>query len=166
MSQNRLDLNLAWYRRNYKDNYNIIKMTRKVLEEHDEAYPDAACPHASRLLFELLPTVSIMCGKFKNSRMEKAAYHVWVFDMDAKVHIDITVDQFPIKNKNKLTFFRESDTQLMEKFGYLLEPLSGWNELFSIGPYNNFSLSKMKLTYNGKETLQDLYNIIKRRLSV
>lgn len=96
--------------------------------------------------------------------MEKPAYHVWIFDMEAKVHIDITVDQFPIKHKNKLTFFRENDTELMEKLGYYLAPLSVWNELFSsAGPYHNFPLSKIRLTYNGKETLDDIYKLIKKR---
>ena len=66
----------------------------------DGQFPEASCPKATRLLLELLPNVTLMCGTFKNKAMKKPAFHVWVFDMDAKVHIDITADQFPIRPVN------------------------------------------------------------------
>lgn len=162
--QNKLDSNLAWYRRNYRNNYNVIKMVRLVLTEKDEQFPEAACPHATRLLLALLPNVSLMCGKFKNASMDKELFHVWIFDMNAKVHIDITADQFPIKTTSKLLFFKSSDTLLLEKFGYKLAALNDWNELFEMGPYSNFSLSKIKLSFDSNETLEDILQLIKKRL--
>lgn len=162
--QNKLDSNLAWYRRNYKSNYNAIKMVRSVLAEKDDQFPEAACPHATRLLLELLPNVSLMCGKFKNDKMDKELFHVWIFDMHAKVHIDVTADQFPIKTTSKLLFFKSSDTLLLENFGYKLAALNDWNDLFEMGPYNNFSLSTMKLSFDSSETLEDIFKLIKRNL--
>ena len=162
--QHTLNLNLAWYRRNFRDTYDTVKMVRSVLEKMDEQFPEASCPKATRLLLELLPNATLLCGAFKNKAMEKPAFHVWVFDMDAKVHIDITADQFPIKTTSKLLFFRSNDTALLEAVGYRLAPLRVWNELFDIGPYSTFPLSKMKLTYEGKETLEDVYKEVKRRL--
>ena len=162
--QHKLDLNLAWYRRNYRDSYNAVKMTRSILQKTHRQFPDACCPYATRLLLELLPNATLMCGKFKNSAMDKDAFHVWVFDMEAKVHIDITADQFPIKTNSKLLFFRASDTTLLEKFGYNLASLNVWNELFDIGPYATFPLSKMKVSYDGKTTLEDVHKLIKRSL--
>lgn len=162
--QNKIDSNLAWYRRNYKNNYNVIKMVRLVLAEKDEQFPEAACPHATRLLLELLPNVSLMCGKFKNNSMDKEKFHVWIFDMNAKIHIDITADQFPIKTTSKLLFFKSSDTLLFEKIGYKLAALNEWNELFEMGPYNDFSLSKIKLSFDSSETLADIAKLIKKRL--
>jgi hypothetical protein len=50
----------------------------------------------------------------------------------------------------------------METFGYKLSALQGWNEFFEMGPYNRFALSNIKLTYDGKDTLDDLVKIIKR----
>jgi len=107
-----------------------------------------------------------MCGTFKNKSMEKPAFHVWVFDMNAKVHIDITADQFPIKTDNKLLFFRANDTVLQETMGYKLSTLNVWNELFDIGPYSTVPLSKMKIAYDGKVTLEDVYRLIKRKLAL
>ena len=105
-----------------------------------------------------------MCGKFKNASMDKELFHVWIFDMNAKVHIDITADQFPIKTSSKLLFFKSSDTVLLEKFGYKLAALNEWNELFEMGPYNDFSLSKIKLSFDSKETLEDIKKLIKKKL--
>jgi hypothetical protein len=163
--QHTLDTNLEWYRRNYRKNYDIIKMVRAVLAEKHIQFPDACCPHATRLLLELLPNVSLMCGTFKNAKMEKESFHVWIFDMTAKVHIDITARQFPIKIKSPLLFFRSRDSALLESVGYKLAPLHIWNEIFEMGPYYNYSLSKIKLTYDGKDTLADILQIIKAKLS-
>jgi hypothetical protein len=139
-------------------------MTRSILQKTYTQFPYASCPYATRLLLELLPNATLMCGKFKNGAMDKDAFHVWVFDMEAKVHIDITAEQFPIKTNSKLLFFRASDTTLLEKFGYNLASLNVWNELFDIGPYATFPLSKMKVSYDGKTTLEDVYKLIKRSL--
>ena len=162
--QKTLDSNRDWYRKNHRDNYDVIKMVRKVLEEKDDQFPEAACPHAARLLLELLPNVSLLVGKFKNEKMDKEKFHVWIFDMNAKVHIDITADQFPIKTKSKLLFFKSRDTLLFEKFGYKLSTIHNWNELFEIGPFNKFSLSEIKLSFDTNETLEDVSKIIKKRL--
>lgn len=119
---------------------------------------------AARLLFELLPNATIMSGTFYNKSMKKPALHVWVFDMNAKVHIDITAHQFPIKTNNNILFFRASDSALLEEFGYKLATLAEWNELLEMGPYEHFSLSKINLTYDGKITLNDVYKEIKGKL--
>jgi hypothetical protein len=99
--------------------------------------------------------------------MDKEFFHVWIFDMSAKVHIDITVDQFPIKSNSKLFFFRSNDTLLLEKFGYKLATLNDWNDLFEDGPYKKFNLSKIKynyLSFHGSETLEDIFKLIKKRI--
>ena len=159
-----LDLNLAWYRRNFRENYDTVKMVYSVLKKSDEQFPEASCPFAARLLFELLPNATIMSGTFKNTSMKKPALHLWVFDMNAKVHIDITAHQFPIKTTGNILFFRSSDTALLEEFGYKLATLSEWNELLEMGPYDDFSLSKINLTYDGKITLEDVFKDIKKHL--
>ena len=162
--QHKLDANLAWYKRNYRENYDAIKVVRSVLKEKDDQFPEASCPHATRLLLELLPHASFMCGKFKNAAMDKERYHVWVFDMAAGVHIDITAHQFPLETKRTLYVFKASDTPLLEKFGYVLGGLDTWNEIFETGPYRDFSLSKMTIAHDSDETLNDVLKVIKKKL--
>ena len=45
-----------------------------------------------------------------------------------------------------------------------LAALNEWNELFEMGPYNNFSLSKIKLSFDSSETLEDIAKLIKKRI--
>ena len=158
-----LDSNLAWYKRHYRENYDAIKAVCSVLKERDDQFPEASCPHAARLLLELLPHASFMCGSFKNAAMDKERYHVWVFDMAAGVHIDITAHQFPVETKGPLFFFKASDTPLLEKFGYILGGLTIWNEMFQ-REYRDFSLSSMKIAYDSDETLKDLLRLVKKKL--
>jgi len=106
----------------------------------------------------------VMCDKFKNDRMDKELFHVWIFDMNAKVHIDITADQFPIKTTSKLLFTKSSDKLLLKKFGYKLTAINDWNDLFEIVPYNNVSLSKIKLSFDSNDSFEDILKLIKRRL--
>jgi len=156
--------NAEWYKRNYRENYNAIKAVRSVLKERDDQFPEASCPHAARLLLELLPNTSFMCGKFKNAGMDKERNHVWVFDMAAGTHIDLTAHQFPVETSDTLFFFKAGDAALMEKFGYVLGGLTVWNDMFETGPYRDFSLSKMKIAHDSDETLKDLFKTIQRRL--
>jgi len=136
--ERRLKLNLAWYRRYYRDSYNLVKQLRSILETKAQ-FPNASCPIASRLLLALLPNTTLMCGTFKNNAMKARSLHLWVFDRKAQVHIDITADQFPIKPKYKIIFFRARDTVFMKRFGYKLASIKVWNELFDIGPFSSYN---------------------------
>ena len=161
-----LELNLAWYRRNFRKKYQIIKIVHSVLEKMDTQFPEASCPHATRLLLECLPDTTLMCGTFKNKSMKKPAFHLWIFDMNAKVHIDMTVHQFPVAATSNILFLKSSDTALLEEVGYNVANLAGWNELFEIGPYYKYPLSKINLTYDGKITLEDVYKEITKKIKV
>ena len=141
--QRTLDANLVWYRRNFPEKYKIVKTVRSVLEEKFEQFPDAFCVDAVRLLLELLPNLSLVCGRFRNGKMERGFLHVWVFDMDAGCHIDVTADQFA-PYEHKLVFFKPTQTVEMQKFGYTVSPLETFNELFR-GPYRRFAAKDYKV---------------------
>jgi len=98
--------------------------------------------------------------------MKKPAFHLWIFDMIAKVHIDMTVHQFPVAATSNILFLKSSDTALLEEVGYKLANLAEWNELFEIGPYYKYPLSKINLTYDGKITLEDVYKEISKKIKV
>ena len=156
-----LESNETWYRQHFSKNYKIVRTVRSLLEEQFAGFPEAFCVDASRLLLSLLPNVSVVCGRFQTSKMERSLLHVWVFDMEAACHIDITSDQFPLA-KQKIVIFKASDTASMKKYGYSLTPLNEFNELFR-SPYRRFTMSKYKVFK--KTPLPYLVRSVKRRFN-
>jgi hypothetical protein len=64
-----------------------------------------------------------MCGRYKSAAMERSVPHVWVFDMRAGVHVDLTSGQFP---GGRGIAVIGTDEPMRE---YTLEPLDTFNEL-------------------------------------
>lgn len=85
-------------KKDWPTRYARVSACLAAIKRADAQFPEAACPIASRLLIEVLPNCTLMCGYYKDNRMDRnmgPIRHFWVFDMRARVHIDITQAQFP-----------------------------------------------------------------------
>lgn len=83
------------YRALWPHRYAAVAACYHALVRADPQFPEAACPLASRLLCEILPQCMLMTGSYQDSKMPTRCMHIWVFDMRAGVHIDLTSGQFP-----------------------------------------------------------------------
>jgi hypothetical protein len=118
----------AAYKQKFPKKYAMIRKARQAFEElFPGEFPDAFCPKASEFLFTHCPDFNIMNGRFQNNEMLKSAYHVWVFDMVAKVHIDITADQFPTHFGTTIAIVPAGG--LLSKLGYSLGSLETFETL-------------------------------------
>ena len=127
-------------------NFKKLMMIRRVLENESDQYPEAMCDCATRLIYEEFPFITIMNGTFNGSP------HVWAYDMQQKVHIDITLDQFN-PEFGPINISSTDDAIIM---GYELGSLSDWGRLFE----NNFlSLNK---EIAGKKTMGNVLRSLKR----
>ena len=111
------------YMRDWPARYALVAACYRELRRADPQFPEAACPLASRLLCEVLPHCTLMCGRYKSAAMERSVLHVWVFDMRAGVHVDLTSGQFP---GGRGIAVIGTDEPMRE---YTLEPLDTFNEL-------------------------------------
>ena len=82
------------YMRDWPARYAVVEACYRALRRADPQFPEAACPIASRLLCEVLPNCTLMCGRYQSAGM-RSIPHVWVFDMRAGVHVDLASGQFP-----------------------------------------------------------------------
>ena len=111
------------YMRDWPARYAAVEACYRALRRADPQFPEAACPIASRLLCEVLPNCTLMCGRYQSAAMERSRLHVWVFDMRAGVHVDLTSGQFP---GGRGIAVMGTDEPMRE---YTLTPLETFNEL-------------------------------------
>ena len=109
--------------REWPGRYALVARCLDALERADAQFPDVACPLASRLLCEVLPHCTLMCGRYKGAGMERSRPHLWVFDARARVHLDLTQAQFP-RGRRGVVAFRPDER--MEP--YVLEGLETFNK--------------------------------------
>jgi len=128
------------------DKFKKLMQIRKVLENEAELFPEAMCDCATRLIYEEIPFITIMNGTF-NGRP-----HVWAYDMEQKVHIDLTLDQFN-PDFAPINILSTDDAIIM---GYELGSLSEWGKLFE----NNFL--SLKKEFSGKKTMGAVLKTLKR----
>lgn len=126
--------------------YKKLITIRRVLEEESQ-FPEALCDCATRLIYEEIPFITIMNGTFRGSP------HVWAYDMEQKLHIDITLDQFDTQFE-PITIITTDEAI---KLGYELGNLSDWSKLFES---NFFSLNK---SISRKKTMRNVLRKIKTR---
>jgi hypothetical protein len=128
------------------EKFKKLIMIRKVLENESKQFPEAMCDCATRLIYEEFPFITIMNGSFKGTQ------HVWAYDMEQKVHIDITLDQFN-PEFGPINILSTDEAIIM---GYELGTLSDWGKLFE----NNFlSLNK---DFSGNKTMRNVLRSLKR----
>jgi hypothetical protein len=128
------------------EKFKKLIMIRKVLENESKQFPEAMCDCATRLIYEEFPFITIMNGSFKGTQ------HVWAYDMEQKVHIDITLDQFN-PEFGPINILNTDEAIIM---GYELGTLSDWGKLFE----NNFlSLNK---DFSGNKTMRNVLRSLKR----
>ena len=120
---------LRRYRRDWPRRYAAAVACYRALSHADPEFPEAACPLASRLLCEVLPHCTLMCGRYQSAGMERSRLHLWVFDMRAGVHVDLTSGQFPGGSKGIAVFGTEDRMD-----AYTLAPLETFHEATRI-PY-------------------------------
>ena len=111
------------YMRDWPARYAVVEACYRALRRADPQFPEACCPIASRLLLEVLPNCTLMCGRYQSAAMERSRPHVWVFDMRAGVHVDLTAGQFP---GGRGIAVMGTDEPMRE---YTLTPLDTFNEL-------------------------------------
>jgi hypothetical protein len=112
------------YKKNWPGRYAIVAACYDALRRADDQFPEAACPIASRLLCEVMPHCVPMCGEFRGT------LHIWCFDTRACVHIDLTRGQFRGARPGlKVAVY---DAEGIEKEGYELSSLAGFNEAMGI----------------------------------
>ena len=112
------------YKKRWPERYAIVAACYDALRRADDQFPEAACPIASRLLCEVMPHCVPMCGEFRGT------LHIWCFDTRARVHIDLTRGQFRgARSGLKVAVY---DAEGVEKEGYELSSLAGFNEAMGI----------------------------------
>lgn len=117
------------YEQKWPERYAIVVACYDALRRADDQFPEAACPVASRLLCEVMPHCVPMCGKFRGTN------HIWCFDVRARVHIDLTRAQFRGARPGlKVAVY---DAEGVEKEGYELSSLAGFNEAMGISYMKN-----------------------------
>ena len=135
---------LARYRRDWPYRYAVVVACYRALRRADPQFPEASCPLASRLLCEVLPHCTLMCGRYQSAAMELSRLHLWVFDMRAGVHVDLTSGQFPGGTKGVAVFGTEDRMD-----AYTLTSLETFNEAMRM-QYLNRRLSDIVV---GRTTL-------------
>lgn len=78
----------------------------------------------------MLPHCTLMCGRYQGAGMERSRLHLWVFDMRAGVHVDLTSGQFP-GGTNGIAVFGAEDRM----DAYTLTSLETFNEWTMQDPY-------------------------------
>jgi hypothetical protein len=71
------------YKRDWPKRHALVARCLAAVERADAQFPEASCPIVSRLLCEVLPHCTLMCGRYESAGMERSRRHVWVFDMRA-----------------------------------------------------------------------------------
>ena len=117
------------YRRKYPKKYAFLQQVRHAFEVVVPQFPEACCPHATCFLTTHVPEFNIMNGFFRNDAMPRKAFHLWIFDLEAKVHIDITADQFPTDFGSKVVIVPLTKERVLQKLGYSLGDLTGFEEV-------------------------------------
>jgi hypothetical protein len=129
-----LTRNQNWYAETYPSKYRILYEIHKVFSQAFDQFPEAYCTDASKAIYHLIPNMFVMCGKFHIFN------HNWIYDIEAKAHIDITAAQFfnidPIMNRQVIIV--KSKQNRMFELGYRLLDVNSFDQLFSTGPYNTF----------------------------
>jgi hypothetical protein len=90
------------YKREYPRRYALVARCLAAVKRADPQFPEASCPITSRLLCEVLPHCTLMCGYYHSAG--KTTPHFWVFDMRARVHLDLTQAQFPGGQKGVVVY--------------------------------------------------------------
>jgi len=128
------------------DKFKKLLRIRETLEKESDQFPEALCDCATRLIYEEIPFITIMNGRFNGIP------HVWAYDMEQKVHIDLTLDQFDPDFKPITIVTTDEAIRL----GYELGTLTDWGRLFE----NNFlSLNK---EIGGNKTMRNVLRSLKR----
>ena len=118
-------LQLRQYKRDYPRRYALVARCLEAIKRADAQFPEAACPITSRLLCEVLPHCTLMCGYYHSAG--KTRRHFWVFDMRARVHLDVTQAQFPGGQKGVVVYGTD---ERMEQ--YTLADVETFNEAMRI----------------------------------
>ena len=128
------------------DKFKKLLRIRKVLEKESDQFPEAMCDCATRLIYEEIPFITIMNGSFNGKP------HVWAYDMEQKVHIDLTLDQFN-SDFDRINILNTDEAIIM---GYELGTLSDWGKLFE----NNFL--SLNNEFSGNKTMRNVLRSLKR----
>ena len=120
------------------DKFKKLLRIRKVLEKESDQFPEAMCDCATRLIYEEIPFITIMNGSFNGKP------HVWAYDMEQKVHIDLTLDQF---NSDFDRIRVGDEIRIRGQYKFLFKITAG--KPFYIG---NTEVTVNKLFLNGTET--------------
>ena len=126
--------------------YKTLVRIRQVMEKESDQFPEAMCDCATRLIYEELPFIAIMNGTFVGKP------HVWAYDMQNNVHIDLTLDQF-VPAFGPINILNTEDAIIL---GYKLGSLSDWGKLFD----DNFL--SLKKVVSGKKTMRNVLKTLKR----
>lgn len=134
------------YKRKCPGKFALAYEVRRCMTLKIEQFPEAYCTDSSHLLALCSPDFQVVCGQFKNSKMNRRALHVWVFDTKEHVHIDITADQFPTEFGREIAVMPKT-AGFMKSMGYSLTDLDMMTELFE-GPFKHYgNLAKTKVSH-------------------
>jgi hypothetical protein len=122
------------YARRFPHKIGVIEKVYNYFERKfkKEGFPEAFCGDVTRVLFFMLPDLTIMSGFVSltdpKTKKKNSTPHLWVYDTVGKVHIDLTYGQF---------IQRESDNVRIRIFskppassGYELGDLDHWGKTF------------------------------------
>lgn len=146
------DISEAAYRRMYPDRYAVLVEARRSFEEIFPDFPEGFCTSVSALIVKCLPNCYPMCGAFNGSR------HMWVYDVQAKAHIDLTLDQFirPPREQKIWVFPSKSSMNSMQQLGYSIGNLSLFDELFASELKNILRPERHLITHGPKIYMADV----------
>jgi hypothetical protein len=142
------------YMRDWPARYAVVAACYRELRRADPQFPDGACPLAGRLLCEVLPHCTLVCGRYQSAAMERSRLHVWVFDMRAGIHVDLTSGQFPGGQRGIAVI--GTDEPMRE---YTLTPLDEFNEL-ARNPYFSRPMADIVV---GKTTLARIRDALRNQ---
>ncbi len=145
----KLNDNLRSYERKYPEKIKKIKLSKELYEKYDDAFPEASCIYISKSISTIIPELTMILGCYDNHN------HAWLYDVNEKVYIDLTLHQFDIKfrTSENIYIFTEDDIAL-------LDYIPNHDKIFK-----DEVEDCLTLPFNESQTAHSMSNIILERLN-